>query len=81
MRGAGLHLALLACRTKPTSTTNERTPTTALTSQRGMEMKIEQTTTTSWRWGKESQQAYIFAYLFISCPEGRTVAAAIVVDG
>lgn len=44
----------------------ERTPTTTLSPSPGMEMKIYQTTTkTSRRWKKESQQAYIFAYLFI----------------
>lgn len=51
----------------------ERTPTTTLSPSPGMEMKIDQTTTTTasrW-WKKESQQAYIFAYLFIRWPEGR----------
>lgn len=45
----------------------ERTPSTTLSPSPGMEMKIDQTTTTttSRRWKKESQQAYIFAYLFI----------------
>lgn len=32
----------------------------------GMEMKIEQTTTLRGGWKKESHEAYIFAYLFIS---------------
>lgn len=50
----------------------ERTPSTTLSPSPGMEMKIDQTTTTtSKRWKKESQQAYIFAYLFIRWPEGR----------